>query len=150
LSEAISFEIISALFNAQILRTEKEIEYAPGSKITDYSISLFGKPIGVSVTRAMKFEGNFTEKDALSLLSKKLTGVNLSTLGVKEEHSWERQILHVFAQKEYIADLLHDALNKVSSDLLSDTIIIITVSENAPWIFTNPTIPARIRKTRKR
>lgn len=136
-SEVMSFEIVSALFNAQLLRTEMEIEYLPGSKITDYSINLFGKSIGISVTRAMKFKGVFTEEDALRLLNKKLFGVIESTRCVIEEHSWERQILHIFAEKDYIADVLHDALNQVDPDLLSDTIVIVTVCKNAPWLFYN-------------
>ena len=57
-----------------------EIQYFPeGSKKTDYSVLLFGKPIGVSVTRAMKFSGKFTEEDAINLLEKKLLGIILSS-----------------------------------------------------------------------
>ena len=57
-----------------------EIEYWPeGSKKTDYSVMLYGRPIGVSVTRAMKFKGVFTEEDARVLLYKKLFGILVSS-----------------------------------------------------------------------
>jgi hypothetical protein len=132
-----SFEIVSALFNAHLLRTEMEIEYLPGSKITDYSINLFGKSIGISVTRAMKYRGTFTEADGLRLLNKKLFGVIESSRCVIEEHGWERQILHIFAEKDYIADILRDCLNQIDPELISNTIVIVTVCKNAPWLFYN-------------
>lgn len=132
-----SFEIIYGLFNAMLLRTEMEIEYLPGSKITDYSITLFGKSIGISVTRAMKYKGVFTEEDGMRLLNKKLFGVVESSRCVIEEHSWERQILHIFAEKEYIADVLQKCINKIEPTLLSNTVIIVTSCQNAPWLFYN-------------
>jgi len=55
-SEAVSFELLRVLLGVDLLHTEMELEYTPGSKITDYSIRLFGQTIiGVSVTRALKF-----------------------------------------------------------------------------------------------
>ncbi len=85
-SEAISFEVLSFLCQAVLHKTEMEIEYMPGSKITDYSVKVMGRDLGVSVTRAMKFskkgDALFTEEDATKLLSKKLTGVIESTKGV--------------------------------------------------------------------
>ena len=85
-SEAISFEVLSFMCSAALHKTEMEIEYMPGSKITDYSVKVLGRDLGVSVTRAMKFskkdDTTFTEEDAHKLLSKKLRGVNESTKGV--------------------------------------------------------------------
>lgn len=85
-SEVISHEVLSFLCRAVLHKTEMEIEYMPGSKITDYSVKVNGKDFGVSVTRAMKFSKKgddiFTEEDAYKLLSKKLRGVNESTMGV--------------------------------------------------------------------
>lgn len=54
-SEVVSCEVLSSLCRAVLHKTEMEIEYAPGSKITDYSVKVLNKDIGVSVTRAMKF-----------------------------------------------------------------------------------------------
>ena len=52
-----------------------EVEYFPeGGSITDYTCKMFDTTLGVSVTRAMKYGGDFTEEDADRLLMKKLNG----------------------------------------------------------------------------
>ena len=52
-----------------------EVEYFPeGGSITDYMVRMFDQPLGVSVTRAMKFRGEFDVEDAQRLLNKKLNG----------------------------------------------------------------------------
>jgi len=137
-SEVMSYEVISALFKTtSLLRTEMEIKYMPGSKITDYAIELYGKHIGVSVTRAMKYNGTFTMEDAMRLLNKKLKGVIESNRGVCAEHAWERQILHIFAERDYIAETLKEALKYVDQTLLSTTIVLVTVCKDARWLFYN-------------
>ena len=139
-SEVLSYEVLHRCFGAQLLRTEMEIQYFPeGSKKTDYSVLLFGKPIGISVTRAMKFNGTFTEEDAIHLLEKKLLGIILSSENVYEEHGWEKQILHVWATHNYIADIIAEQFQKMSASLRLNTIMIITVSDHrskAANIFT--------------
>jgi hypothetical protein len=88
-----------------------EIRYFPhGSKITDYSIKLDSKCVGVSVTRAMTFGKHYTTFDAERLLQKKLFGVINSTKNgtprfifassvnwylVMREDGWIKQILHI-------------------------------------------------------
>jgi len=140
-SEVVSFEILSSMYKAQLLRTEMELEYWPlGSKITDYSVLLFGEKIGVSVTRALKFgdREKFSEVDALELLQKKLYGVNVSSRNVISNHSWKKQILFVWAKEKYIGDILIDTLNnKVEEELKSNTIIFVCTikNNNASWIF---------------
>lgn len=93
-SEAVSFEVLSFLCRAVLHATEMEIEYMPGSKITDYSVKVQGRDLGVSVTRAMKFskkgDAVFTEEDAYKLLSKKLNGVIESTKGVVSLQHFEK------------------------------------------------------------
>ena len=63
-------------------QTEMEVSYFPeGGSITDYVCELFGTKVGVSVTRAMKYRGEYTEEDAATLLMKKLKGIgNIHTL----------------------------------------------------------------------
>lgn len=52
-----------------------EVSYFPeGGSITDYVCKIFNKKVGVSVTRAMKYRGQYTEEDAHHLLTKKLKG----------------------------------------------------------------------------
>jgi hypothetical protein len=96
-SEAMSFEVLHRLYGARLVKTEMAIEYwHPNWKKTDYSVVLYGRRIGVSVTRAMKYRGVFTPEDARWLLYKKLNGVNISTVGVVREDRWEKQILHLW------------------------------------------------------
>lgn len=78
-SEAASCQILESILNCKLKKTEMEIQYYPlGGSITDYIISAESQAgnesIGVSVTRAMKFRGIFTPKDAAQLLTKKLQG----------------------------------------------------------------------------
>ena len=52
-----------------------EVSYWPeGGSITDYVCHMFDITLGVSVTRAMKYKGDFTQEDAERLLTKKLGG----------------------------------------------------------------------------
>lgn len=139
-SEALSCEILGALFGATLLRTEMEIDYSPPSKITDYSVCLYGRAIGVSVTRAVRHNGVFDLFDAHRLLTKKLWGIRESSRCVVPEHSWDRQILHLFAQNETVALVLEIALSETTDDALGDTVVIITVcpDDEAPWVYYGP------------
>lgn len=58
-----------------LFQTEMEVSYFPeGGSITDYVCEIFDTKVGVSVTRAMKYRGDFTQEDAMNLLMKKLKG----------------------------------------------------------------------------
>lgn len=63
-SEALSFEIIFSIFGAKLLNTEMQLSYDLPSKRTDYSVEIFGRVLGVSVTRAMKYHGEYEEIEA--------------------------------------------------------------------------------------
>jgi len=137
-SEVMSCELMNSLFNARLMRTEMELEYIFwGCKITDYSVRMFDQDIGVSVTRAMKFKGIFKEEDAVALLSKKLEGVNTSTRCISNKHSWTKQILHVWTQHDYIAEVIANTYPKLDPELTANTLIVITVCKNGDWIFNN-------------
>eukprot|EP00010_Vexillifera_abyssalis_P000306 CAMPEP_0201552174 /NCGR_PEP_ID=MMETSP0173_2-20130828/14537_1 /ASSEMBLY_ACC=CAM_ASM_000268 /TAXON_ID=218659 /ORGANISM="Vexillifera sp., Strain DIVA3 564/2" /LENGTH=250 /DNA_ID=CAMNT_0047962611 /DNA_START=340 /DNA_END=1092 /DNA_ORIENTATION=- len=140
-SEAMSFEILRSLYSARFKRTETEIEYAPGSKITDYAIDMMGLHLGVSVTRAMAWIGRFDLTEAVRLLNKKLYGIIRSSDGVVREHRWDKQILHVIAQEKYMVDILIDAYhNYVDKDLISNTIVIISTCQSTrttKFMFSN-------------
>ena len=52
-----------------------EVSYYPeGGSITDYTCRMFDTDLGVSVTRAMKYRGDYSTEDAQRLLEKKLRG----------------------------------------------------------------------------
>jgi hypothetical protein len=56
-SEALSMEVLYTMTRAELLLTENEVEYEPGSSIADYVVTMRGARVGVSVTRAMKVQG---------------------------------------------------------------------------------------------
>jgi len=135
-SEVMSFEILRCLHGAELVFTEMELEYFPhGGKITDFSIALYSLHLGVSVTRAMKYGGIFDRSDGRKLLEKKMQGVIDSSKLVMQP--FHKQILHIFAEKEYVADVLEDVYAELSNELRSNTLLVVTVVNNAEWIFRN-------------
>jgi len=72
----------------------------------------------------------------IALLMKKLKGVNESSRLVI--HKFHKQILHIFAEKEYVADVLEDVWSQLDANLRSSTLVVVTVCNNADWIFRNP------------
>jgi len=135
-SEVISLEVLACMFNAKLLKTEMELQYWPlGCKITDYSVELFNQTIGVSVTRALKFAGTFGKEDARNLLEKKLYGVNVSSKCVLKEHAWTKQVMFIWAEQHYVADVIESVYQSISDELKSNTLIFVVVSQNAKWLY---------------
>ncbi|XP_060085744.1 AAC-rich mRNA clone AAC4 protein-like [Ylistrum balloti] len=135
-SEVLSFELFRRCFNAKLLKTEMEVDYFPmGGSITDYVCDIFGHKVGVSVTRAMKYHGEYTDEDANRLLTKKLKGVVQSTKNSMEK--WEKQILHVWTTSKDTANTLTRVYHTLETDITSNTVVMVTVSTNAKYIFKN-------------
>lgn len=135
-SEVLSFELFKTIYRMQLLRTEMEIDYFfQNYNITDYCGLVGSTRVGVSVTRAMKYKGIFTEDDARILLKKKLNGVIESTKNVAERDAWQKQILHVWAQEQYIADIFKSVYDGLVDSLKANTMVVVTVVQNADWIF---------------
>jgi len=127
ISEALSMELLNRTFGAQVLKTEKELVYWPSNgAITDFSVSLDGVRLGVSVSRAMPApDATFTQDDADLLLRKKLRGVIISTETCVNE-SWQKQILHIWAKSRRTLQLLEQAYQKLEPELVADTVVLIT------------------------
>lgn len=139
-SEVMSLEVLHANYGAHLRRTEMEIEYWPASKITDYSITVLGRHIGVSVTRAINFldltrhyKAELTRDTARSLLSKKLFGVLASSASAVDK--WEKQILHVWTTSRMAAELVVSEYHNVEPALRSNTVVLVTLAKNADWLF---------------
>lgn len=140
LSEAFSFEVLRKCFGAKLLKTEMAIAYWwPHWKKTDYSCRIGDTTVGVSVTRAMKYNGVFTRQDGRHLLRKKLFGINESSMGVLERDEWQRQVLHIWATDPYIEDLLQELFLEMvfnEPELVQNTVVLVTVaSPDMWWIF---------------
>lgn len=138
LSEAFSMELLARTLGARLHKTELELAYFTGdgsaSKLTDYSIVLDGRVVGVSVTRACKgwppVAGAYTVHDALRLLSKKLLGVNESSRHVSNA-DWTKQMLHVFvADGSYLA-VLNEAAALIPPALIANTVVLFTLCTGA-------------------
>lgn len=136
-SEVMSMQIMKTLFNAELVHTEMEVRYSTRCKITDYSINIGpALRIGVSVTRAMKFgDGLFDEEDARRLLAKKLYGIVESTKWVVDRCRWRKQILHIFVEEEYMVGVLKKVYAQMDEELIADSVVLCTVSEDAAWVF---------------
>jgi hypothetical protein len=139
-SEALSFEILSFLHNMTLYKTEMELVYRPGSKITDFSIKIKhnNKNIGVSVTRGMKYKKRddivFTNDNAMALLNKKLYGILVSNKNIISQ-KWDKQILHILVQEEYMIPILWDVYHSnIRDELKSNTCVIITLL-NLPNVY---------------
>ncbi len=103
-SEAISLEMLHATLRAQLWRTETQVRYLfRHSSIVDYVATYHGMRLGVSVTRAMKYKGEFGPADADSLLLKKLKGLKNASEAVEPSHAWTRRMLHIWAENEATA-----------------------------------------------
>lgn len=134
ISEALSLEFISRSFGAQLLKTEMEVSYWPtGGSITDYVAKIYDRVIGVSVTRAMKYDGNFSIDDAIRLLKKKLCGVIQSTANNQE--GWLKQILHIWATSTETANCVLRAWNLLDDSFRSDTVVLVTICSTDPGLF---------------
>jgi len=142
MSEVLSLELLRSCFGASLIATEMQLEYNWGSKITDYSCGIGGHTYGVSVTRMIDFEDldkthkpKFSIESVVKLLHKKLAGILASTEGVYEQYKWEKQILHVWATSHKVREALEEEYLNLEESLKSNTLVIITVAENAQWVF---------------
>jgi len=136
-SEAFAFEVLHRCEGASLIKTETHIVYSvpmPGS-ITDILVDIMGERIGVSVTRAVTVTGmcmradTFTATQATDLLTRKLSGINESSMLVAAEDRWTKQILFVFADTAAHAAALMTAWSTLDATLRADTILYVSVSE---------------------
>jgi len=139
-SEALAFEVLARAFGASLERTETELAYSYGSKMTDFATLLFGGyPLGVSVTRAYKWRKGYAEPaglditDAKRLLVKKLAGINASSRNV-QNYRWRKQVLFVWAFTHRDAVLLETVYQQVPASLRANTVLIVTRCDGVNWI----------------
>lgn len=145
-SEVISYEVLRYCEGAKLLKTETQIGYthddAGANTITDLEVEIDGQKVGVSVTRAYKPSDHpLTDADVLSLLEKKLEGVNRSTQRVVPEDRWIKQILHVFAANPAATDAVRRIWPTLDSRLRADTIVLVTETSGGGFVYCNPDPP---------
>ena len=142
-SETLAFELLARAFGASLERTELELLYSRGSKMTDFAIHLFGGyPLGVSVTRAYKWRKGLLQErvpkeldvcEAKRLLVKKLEAINTSSRNV-QNYRFRKQILLVWAFTHRDATLLEQIYTEVPASLRANTVLLITRCNGVDWI----------------
>ncbi|PAA58499.1 hypothetical protein BOX15_Mlig015884g1 [Macrostomum lignano] len=124
-------------YQAELLKTEMEVQYFPyGGSITDYVMRLFDRKVAVSVTRALRFDGEpFTVDNGVRLLTKKLLGIRQADRNSLE--SWQRHVLHVWADGRAVTEALAEAHRQLPASVLGNAIVLLTCVRNCKEIFTN-------------
>ncbi|MEO7091835.1 MAG: hypothetical protein ABI175_01210, partial [Polyangiales bacterium] len=140
LSEVFAFEQLSRCEQATLVKTETQIVYDTPGKITDLEVLIAGHKIGVSVTRAVAFPFGqpYTLAAASTLITKKLTDIQASTMNVSAADKWDKQILAVLAWDDQAADIVAQAWTAADAQTKADTIVIVTVTAGEDtFIYTN-------------
>jgi hypothetical protein len=143
-SESMSINYLTERFSITNVFLEMEVMYNySNAKICDFVCTMYGRRVGVSVTRAMNYPlpEDFTKEHAYILLKKKLYGLVMSRQNVAEEHSFNLCFLHVWCKTQHIADCLATVYPQVIAEddtgYFCEVVVLATVySDN--FIFTNP------------
>ncbi len=146
-SEVMSYEALHFCEGASLLRTETEIHYAPpddagANSITDILVEIGGERVGVSVTRAyVPMPMVLSEASVRDLMTRKLQGINRSSVRVLPEDRWVKQILHVLAVDAASAALVERVWMGLDAATRADTIVVLTTTRGGGFIYCNPDPP---------
>jgi len=146
-SEAISFEVLRYCEGATLLKTETEVLYQPPddsgpNTITDILVSIDGKKVGVSVTRAYKPPTQtLTDADVEDLLVRKLEGIKRSSERVLPADKWVKQILHVFSVNKAATEAVARVWSALPPSVKADTIVLVTETAGGGFLYCNPDPP---------
>ncbi len=145
-SEVMSYEVLRTCEGATFLKTETAIAYvaddAGAPSITDLLVEIDGKKVGVSVTRAYKPKSMpLTDVELAALLTKKLEGINRSSVRVAPADKWVRQILHVFAVDAAAAAATERVWKTLGAELRADTLVLVTETAGGGFLYCNPDPP---------
>lgn len=149
-SEALSIELLSRLLGVHLYKTETELIYnypnvfdnGGSGPLMDYAChytSVDNKimTVGVSVTRAMAFNRNYTKQDAYQLLEKKLKNIIQSSQNIVNT-KFDRHILHVWTESGKNASLIKRQCKKLKGHLnFKDTIVLISIVNTNLVFFNN-------------
>ncbi len=129
---------------ASLVATETEVHYQPpddsgANSITDLRVASDGERVGVSVTRAyIPMPMVLTEAAVRDLITRKLVGVNRSSVRVLPADRWVKQILHVFTADAAAADLVARVWATLDATTRADTIVVVTATRGGGFIYCNP------------
>mgnify|MGYP006971747587 CR=1 FL=1 len=135
-SEVMSIQLLEECDGALLLKTETEIDYATEGSIADFTATLDGERIGVSVTRAYKgpMGSEYTLDDATTLLTKKLSGLHQAALTVSPEDAWDHSLLHIWTLRPDWVPTLTAAWESLPPEAQETTVVMVTIEANSEWI----------------
>jgi hypothetical protein len=143
-SEVMSYEILHFCEGASLRATETEIRYMPVSdaganSITDLLVEIDGMRVGVSVTRVYRPAPMvLSDMDVADLLTRKLEGINRSSVRVLPIDRWVKQVLHVFVANTATATQVQRVWATLTAGVRADTIIELTTTRGGGFIYCNP------------
>lgn len=137
-TESISIELMTSLFGATNFVTERQVQYKYQCKKIDFLCIVDGEQIGVSVSRSAQYKeltdenGEYTPVIAYRQIRKKLDGLLAARAGITPAHSYDRSVLHIFCENNFIANLLINAFPQAAKDMqVEDEIsLLITICGN--------------------
>lgn len=130
-SEIAAHEMLARCDQASLILSESKIDYIDeGGKKTDILMLIDGRNIGVSVVRAYHYPPSnpYTEAEATTILTKKLSDIPLSQKNAKPYNAWERSMLAVIAYDQQYADTVVSAYSKLDASLKWNVIVVVTVT----------------------
>ena len=134
-SEALSLDLLVRCELATLLKGEPEITYDDdGGKKTDILVEIDGRKIGVSVTRALSYvypePCGPVDEDALStLMTRKVSDLQLSFANASDDDAWERSMLYVIACDEAHAQATLDLFAALDPTVRADAVLIVTSTQ---------------------
>ncbi len=130
-SEIAAYEMLARCDQASLILSESKIDYIDeGGKKTDILMLIDGRNIGVSVVRAYHYPPTnpYTEAEATTILTKKLSDIPLSQKNAESYNSWGRSMLAVIAYDQQYADTVVSAWHKLDASLKWNVIVVVTVT----------------------
>jgi hypothetical protein len=130
-SEVFAFEWLARCEGATLLKTETEITYDVDGKKADILVSILGRKVGVSVTRAVHFPFGqpYTMTEATTLLQRKLDDLALATTQVSAADLWTEQMVAAEAYDAQHAQVFMDAWNALTPSTKRETILVVAVTD---------------------
>ena len=114
--------------------------YSVVGKITDMLVMIDGLKIGVSVTRVQTYPLGmpYTPDAAMTLITRKLRDIQLSSMNVSQADRWEKQVLALLAWDTAAADVMAQAWADLDASVKADTLVVLTTTDgDDAFIYTN-------------
>lgn len=134
-SEALSLDLLVRCELATLLKGEPQVSYDDeGGKKTDILVEIDDHKIGVSVTRAMSYVypepcGPVDEEALATLMTRKVSELQLSFANASDEDAWERSMLYVIACDDAHAQATIDLFAGLDASVRADAIVIVTSTQ---------------------